>query len=387
MKKLAIISTHPIQYNAPLFKLLHERNVIEIMVFYTWGDSVLLNKYDPGFGINTFIDRTLLEKYQYTFVFNTASNKGSSHFFGIINPSIIELIKMYKPTALLVYGWSFYSHLQILRHFKKKIPILFRGDSTILNEINFFKKIIRTQFLKWVYSKIDYALYVGKNNYDYYKIAGLPSSKLIFVPHAIDIEKFEKLTSLQTERVVDFRNKLQIPKNDFIFLYAGKFEKNKNVELLLKAFMESKFNNQVHLLLVGNGILQDKFLKMSVNNNQIHYLEFQSYLDMPAIYELCDVFVLPSNKETWGLCVNEAMANGKPIIVSDKCGCAIDLIDGNDIGYIFESKNIQDLKNKLQQIYSEREIFPLKKEIVKNKIASYSFENIAQSIEKIVTTI
>ncbi len=389
MKKLAIISTHPIQYNAPLFKLLQERNIIEIMVFYTWGDSVLINKFDPGFGIKTNIDKSFLENYQYTFVLNTAKRKGSSHFMGIINPTLIENIQTYNPTALLVYGWSFYSHLLILRHFRNKIPILFRGDSTIMDDLVFFKKLIRTQFLKWLYSNIDFALYVGKNNYDYYKMAGLNTSKLIYAPHAIDNERFEKLSLLQSEKVVDFRNKLQIPKNDFIFLYAGKFEKKKNVELLITAFMHCNFNQQVHLLLVGNGFLQNKLKNLALKNENIHFLDFQSYQDMPAVYDLSDVFILPSKgpAETWGLSVNEAMANGKPVIVSNKCGCAIDLIEDYKNGFIFESENKEDLSNKLLQLYSQRNSISIMKENAKNKIASYSFIKVAQAIEDIVVNL
>lgn len=63
MKRLAIITTHPIQYNAPLFKLLTQRNNITIKVFYTWGKSVLENKYDPGFKKNIEWDIPLLDGY------------------------------------------------------------------------------------------------------------------------------------------------------------------------------------------------------------------------------------------------------------------------------------------------------------------------------------
>ncbi len=89
MKRLAIITTHPIQYNAPLFKLLSKRNNISIKVFYTWGEAVLQKKYDPGFGKTIEWDIPLLEGYEYTFVENTAKKPGSHHFSGIDNPRLI----------------------------------------------------------------------------------------------------------------------------------------------------------------------------------------------------------------------------------------------------------------------------------------------------------
>src|SRR5665647_1236493 len=102
MKRLAIVTTHPIQYNAPLFELLSQRKNIEIKVFYTWGESVLQEKYDPGFGKVIQWDIPLLKGYEYEFLKNTADDKGSHHFNGIINPHIIDSIKNYNPDAVLV---------------------------------------------------------------------------------------------------------------------------------------------------------------------------------------------------------------------------------------------------------------------------------------------
>ena len=70
MKKLAIVTTHPIQYNAPVFRMLQERNVIAIKVFYTWGEKVLENKYDPGFNRVIDWDIPLLNGYDYVMVNN-----------------------------------------------------------------------------------------------------------------------------------------------------------------------------------------------------------------------------------------------------------------------------------------------------------------------------
>ena len=67
MKRLAIVTTHPIQYNAPLFKLIQERGNIQIKVFYTWGKTALKNKFDPGFGKYISWDIPLLDGYEYSF--------------------------------------------------------------------------------------------------------------------------------------------------------------------------------------------------------------------------------------------------------------------------------------------------------------------------------
>ena len=116
-KKLAIITTHPIQYNAPLFKLLTEKNQISIKVFYTWGEDSIKQKFDPGFQRNIEWDIPLLEGYDYAMVENVSKNPGSHHYKGIINPTLNKEIEEWGADAILIYGWNFNSHLKCLQFF------------------------------------------------------------------------------------------------------------------------------------------------------------------------------------------------------------------------------------------------------------------------------
>lgn len=172
-KRLAIITSHPIQYNPTVFRMLNARSRVEVKVFYTWGEDSWKEKFDPGFQRVIKWDIPLLDGYKYDFLQNVAKEKGSHHFKGIINPGIVDEINTYNPDAILLYGWSFNSHLRVLRHFGGKKMILFRGDSTILNRIPIFNRIFRYIILKWVYSHIDKALYVGKSYYDYFRKFGV----------------------------------------------------------------------------------------------------------------------------------------------------------------------------------------------------------------------
>ena len=132
--RLAIITTHPIQYNAPLFKQMNEGGIgFEIRVFYTWSQSKD-SLFDREFGRPVDWDIPLLAGYDYTFVENVSGDPGSHHFNGIINPTLLEEIEAWNAAAVLVFGWSFASHLKAIKHFNKKIPVLFRGDSTLMDE-------------------------------------------------------------------------------------------------------------------------------------------------------------------------------------------------------------------------------------------------------------
>lgn len=386
MKRLAIITTHPIQYNAPLFQLLAERKDIVIKVFYTWGDTVLKKKYDPGFQKNIEWDIPLLEGYEYEFVENRAADKGSHHFKGIDNPTLIHQIEAWQADALLLYGWSFKSHLKLMRYFKGKKRILFRGDSTLLDETKKFsiKKIVRKFFLKWVYKKVDTALYTGTANKHYYLKFGLKENQLVFAPHAIENSRFNQ------NPVSGWRNKLAIPETAIVFLFAGKLETKKNPGLLLDAFIELEVPN-TFLLIVGNGILENllkqKWQSLSQTlQKQIFLIDFVNQQAMPSLYNACDVFVLPSQGpgETWGLSVNEAMACGKSILVSDKCGCAEDLVMNEKNGYTFHSGNKKDLENKILLMASDKNKLDEMGKQSLSIINEWNFEKVAAAIEAAV---
>ncbi|MDB4926980.1 glycosyltransferase family 4 protein [Mucilaginibacter sp.] len=349
MKKLAIIITHPIQYYAPVFKLLAQK--IDIKVFYTWGESSI-SKHDPGFGKMIKWDIDLLEGYDYQWIKNIATNPGSHHFNGIINPDLITSIKTWQPDTILVYGWAYKSHLSVIRYFKNKIPVLFRGDSTLLNKKPGFKNLIRTIYLKWVYNHIDYALYTGTNNKAYYKKYGLKNSQLIFVPHAVDNDRFSIRYPVES---AELRSSLKIEKEAILILFAGKFESVKNVELLLSAFINLNHPN-AHLLLVGNGINELTLKTAAAKSNveaKIHFMDFKNQSFMPVIYQAANLFCLSSRSETWGLSVNEAMACGKAILVSDKTGCAADLVKTNINGCVFTSGSKNDIEEKLNLLVNK----------------------------------
>lgn len=364
--------------------MLGERGIVRIKVFYTWGEAVLQEKYDPGFGKNIEWDIPLLDGYEYSVIKNVSTQAGSHHFKGIDNPTIIREIIDWNADAILIIGWSFKSHLKLLRYFKGKITILFRGDSNLLDETAGFslKKTARRLLLKWVYRHIDKALFVGTANKNYYLAHGLKHSQLIFAPHAIDNDRF------LLDEGIHKRSELGIPKDAVVFLFTGKFQTKKDPQLLLDSFLRLK-NSTAHLLMVGEGELETE-LKATVDQQpweikrNIHFLPFQNQLQMPSIYKTADVLVLPSRGpgETWGLAVNEAMACSKAILVSDKCGCAIDLVQDGINGYVFQGRDGNSLLKKLEMFVSNQNGITEMGNRSLQIIQSCRFETICSAVEK-----
>ncbi len=354
MKKLAIVTTHPIQYNAPFFALLASSGKLDVNVFYTWEQSQAGKLYDPNFKREISWDIPLLNGYNYQFSKNSSSNPGSSHFSGIDNPNLIQEISEFKPDGLLVFGWSFKSHLKLLRHFSGKVPILFRGDSTLLDEPKNFsvKKLIRRMLLSWVYKHIDAALYTGEANREYFIKHGIAKDHLFYAPHAIDNSRFRN-ASLAEEKAEKWRLELGIGPDEKVVLFAGKLEPKKNPLGLMRAFKELNIS-KTHLIIVGTGVLEASLKELAAGDRRIHFLGFQNQQSMPVVYRLADIFVLPSvgPGETWGLALNEAMACNRTVIASDLCGATEDLVNKPGIGWQFEGRNPASLKAILQKALS-----------------------------------
>ncbi|MDQ0967623.1 glycosyltransferase involved in cell wall biosynthesis [Flavobacterium sp. W4I14] len=419
MKKLAIVVTHPIQYYAPIFELLSKKTTLK--VFYTRGAASV---YDHGFKKDISWDIPLLKGYDFEFLENTAKDPGTHHFGGIVNPTVMKQLANYEPSAILIYGWGWKSHLKIIRHFKGKIPIYFRGDSTLIDKKHNLKVFLQKLFLKWVYSYIDEAFYVGEANKAYFTAYGLKGKQLYFAPHAIDNDRFSKGRKAEADRL---RQKFGVADQEILILFAGKFEVKKNPSLLLEAFNALNLPN-VHLLFVGNGVLEGSLkrkveglgtkrsfdyaqddkegsLELEVRSSErmvneqsfdyaqddcikksIHFMDFQNQTEMPVVYQACDLFCLPSKGpgETWGLAVNEAMAAGKAVLVSTKVGCAVDLVKPGINGEVFRSNDLDDLMQKLRELTGSKGKLTRMGVQSQQIIQNWSFE---KQVEAIVGTI
>ena len=350
VRRLAIVCTHPIQYYAPVFRALAEREGVDVKVFYSM-ESSSPGSHDAGFGQRVEWDVPLLHGYEYEFGCNLARHPSSSRFKGVHDPTLNSRIEAWGPDFVLVYGWANRAHLAVLRHFKGRCTVLFRGDSTLLDERSGLRKALRRLWLRWVYKHVDMALAVGTRSRKYFEAMGLRGDQVVVAPHSIDNERFASRDAARLEAAAVWRQELGIPDDAVTFLFVGKLEANKAPELLLEAFLASCSNSSEHLVFVGSGPLEEDLRRMA--NDRVHYLGFQNQSEIPTVYRLGDLLVLPSGSETWGLAVNEAMASSRAVIVSDRVGCAIDLVEPSVNGWVFTSSDVDALKAVLSEASAE----------------------------------
>ena len=318
MRRLAILSTHPIQYNAPLFRMLHDEDALDVHVFFskTW-DQV---KYDPDFQREVTWDIPISEGYPHST--HDASNRSGQQ-------TLATAIRAFQPDALLVYGWNFPGHFAIMRQFHGRIPIWFRGDSHLLNPMPFWKKAMRRAMLTWVYRHVDVAFTVGTANEAYYCWSGLKQNQLIRAPHAVDNAYWLKDATNREKQAQEWRNSLGISDSAPVIGFAGKLEPLKQVSKLIEAVLLSP---EAHLVIAGTGVLEQELRARHSNADRIHFLGFVNQSRMPVFYRMLDILALVSNSETWGLCLNEAVLCGAKVLTSNRVGASLDIYDTGAVG-------------------------------------------------------
>ena len=342
---LGILATHPIQYYVPWYQALAQHPEINLEVFYCHRQSPY-GQAQAGFGVPFDWDIPLLDDYKYRFLNNKAFNPNVYTFFGCDTPEIMRIISDSSFDAFIVHGWYVKSFWQaITTCWNTHTPVLVRGDSQLLTQRFWINRLLKYLFFRWFIPRFDAYLVVGKRAREYYLHYGADKNKMFFVPHCVDNQFFASNQAMLESQRENLRRDWGIPRDSFTFLFAGKLIPLKRPYDFLKALeIVCKHFPLIFGLVVGDGSLRSELESFSRNANlPVVFKGFLNQKKMPKAYTVSDVLVLPSDRETWGLVVNEAFACGLPVIVSDKVGCAADLIIPGETGEVFPCSDIEKL--------------------------------------------
>lgn len=373
MNRLAIVTTHPVQYYAPWFRYLAANSGLDLRVYYLWNFGVS-DQMDPKFGVSVKWDIPLLEGYPHEFVPNKSRRPGTDRFWGIDNPTLSRRLADFEPNATLCIGYNYATFARLLFS-RPRSPLILRGDSHRLVPRTGWKSWIKRSALARVFKRFSAFLYVGQANREYYQVHGVPDKKLFFCPHTVDNARFQGERIQAEAAAVAWRRELGIPENHHVILFAGKFEPKKRPLDLLEAFRRSSLE-QTSLLFVGSGPLENELRRSATGVQNTFFAPFQNQTLMPRTYAAANLIVLPSYGpgETWGLCVNEAMCLGRPVIVSSHVGCARDLVKPGVTGLIFEAGRVDALTACLQTALSDPNELSKWGNAAASHVQSYSYE-------------
>jgi glycosyltransferase involved in cell wall biosynthesis len=294
--------------------------------------------YDAGFGGRQIAwDEDLLGGYRHEFLRNANRNDVSMGFLALRDLDVIRRIWKGRFDAVWVHGYSYLTlWLAILTARLRGLPILVREEQTLLHRRPRFRELARRVTLGLLF-RCSTGLYIGSNNREFFRAYGMPEERLFPAPYCVDNESLQRRArelSADRERV---RQQLGIDGAEPVILFVGKLVAKKDPLTLIEAFHAVRQKLPCHLLVVGEGPLEIAMRQWIQARGLlgVTFAGFMNRSEITAAYAVADVFCLPSTlHETWGIVVNEAMNFSLPIVVSDKVGCARDLVREGDNGHV-----------------------------------------------------
>lgn len=272
-----------------------------------------------------------------------------------------------KISALLIMMLKFY-----------KINFILNADGGFVTENTPIQNMIKKFFI----SKASYYLSSGLETNKYLTYYGADDSKIFCYPFTSLFEKDIKRKVLNSDEKNKVRKKYKLPIDKKIFISIGRFYYIKGNDIIINNVLKNEYKN-CEFYLISGGELKANYEDIIKRNNikNIHLIDYLNREDLYSYISACDCMLMPTRGDVWGLVINEAMAVGCPIIASNKCIAALELLDEK---YIFDINNQQELTNLIYTFInmSEQEKEKIGLDNIK-KIKKYTIENMAKEHLKI----
>lgn len=357
VKKIAVLTSHPIQYQAPLFRAIARQPDIDLTVFFGSDHGIASGKVDPGFGKAIAWDISLLEGYKHIFLNGNRPGREVGDW-RLDAPGLKSYFKSERYDTVLVFGWSkvlFWQAIWWARMYG--IPLIQRGESNLKHAQPWYVKAAKKILFPLLFKQFKAFLAIGKLNAELYRHFGVPEEAIFAAPYCVDNDFFSERAAAQTANARQLRRDSGIHDDDTVFLFMGKFIDRKRPLDLIAAAAKIHVAGNSHVIFVGDGALLE-ICRNTITADKltnVHLAGFKNQSELPAYYAAADVLVLPSEYETWGLVLNEAMACGLPCIVSDACGAAADMILEGKTGFTYPMGDVPRLAELMMFMAGNKE--------------------------------
>ncbi|MES2219634.1 MAG: glycosyltransferase family 4 protein [Acidobacteriota bacterium] len=387
MLRVAYLLSHPIQYQSPLLRLLAQQPGLELTVLYT-SDFSVRSYHDKGFGAAVEWDVPLLGGYSHEFLPRLLDGQDVTFFRPLIR-GIYRRLWQGQFDVLWIHGYATLNSWMAMAAAKMLgIPVLLRTDSTLIDHPRGPVKLaVKNVFFRILRSFTYGVLSVGQRNTEYWRHHLGQDIPIFSIPYAVDNAYFQEKARAAGATREQLRKQLGLESNRSVLLFASKLLARKCCIDLVDAYLELTRRARLkdderplpYLLIVGEGEqrpqIEARLQQASEPDRQgVHLLGFRNQSELPRFYDLCDVFVLPSIHEPWGLVVNEAMNAGKAIIVSDQVGCQPDLVKYGDNGSVYPARNVGALADALERVLEDPEACRKMGRRSLERIQAFSFE-------------
>jgi glycosyltransferase involved in cell wall biosynthesis len=374
---LAIVTTHPIQYQIPIWQALAADGRVPFEVWYLTQHGVKPS-LDHEFGTTFRWDIDTLLGYPHQFL-KTAQGAVPWNFRKCrLRERLRDRIRQSGAAAVWVQGWQVAAYWQAAWEAKAAgIELWLRGESNDLTPTPAWKRPVKRIALGQLFSRVDRFLYIGSANRRLYQSFGIPEPRLHPAPYAIDNRRFAPQANALRPQRWELRRRWGIADDAFCVLFCGKFIQKKRPMDVVEGARLLRSNGRlpnIHLLFAGSGELGGALRHTCTVVHDAEWetgkpprsegsfsardggpvASFAGFLNQTEIsraYVAADCLVLPSEHgETWGLVVNEALASGTPAIASTSCGCTEDLLPSTCRTRSFAAGNVRALAEALMTV-------------------------------------
>jgi glycosyltransferase involved in cell wall biosynthesis len=377
--RLAIVSSHPIQYQVPLFRALAARRGVDLEVLFCHDHGAHAPAIDPGFGVPVRWDVPLLEGYRHRFLRNVAPRPKVS-FSGLVNPELVSIVGSDRYDAVLIHGYASVSNLLALATPRRgRTRLLMRGESHLRDPRSAATQRAKQVVLPALFRRVDHFLAIGTLNRQYYEHYGVPREKITLAPYTVDNAFFASQS--EPDRAAT-RARYHLPTDVPLFLFCAKLIPKKRPLDAVRAFAQARRAAPCALVMVGDGVLMPEVRREVAAlglERDVHLLGFRNQRELPSIYAACDALVLPSDCEPWGLVVNEAMVCGLAIAVSETVGSSVDLVTPEN-GAVFPVGDVAALARILTTWAQDREELARRGAASRTRIQAWGIEQTADGV-------
>ena len=356
--RVAIIASHVIQYQDPFFRLLAADPDIDLTVLYL-SDAGAQSYRDEDMGTTLQWDVEVLIGYRHAFLRNLArnSNRGWTRH---VNPGIVQaLLRGHYDMVIFMLGWgSISAVLGILTCRLGGIPFFLYGDSSFPPTEDSMRRRSRARLLRWLFRNTTGFMVSGALNAEYYRHYGADSNHFFLLPWAVDNERFEKASRFASGERERMRESLGIRPDQIVFVFSAKLIARKDPITLLHAYEQMPDRDQAVVLFLGDGVLREP-LEAYAQEHELagaHFTGFVNQSELPKYYGISDVLVLPSTYEPRGAVINEAMACGLPVVVTDRCGSIGDIVLEGENAFIYPAGDEVALAGFMDRLTADAEL-------------------------------
>ena len=380
--RLAYLVTHPIQYQAPLLRRIAAEPDIELTALFE-DDFSTRDHIDTGFGRAIAWDVKLVDGYRHRFLRPLRPGAhGSPSFWWPLSADLGATLRAGDFDALWVHGYSSANHLSAMALARRYgMTVLLRDETNDDSQSRSpLRKTAKRIAFKAIDRLVDTFLAIGTANAQHLMELGIAPTKLITMPYAVDNAHFAR--NLAQADAAGARARHGIAPDQKLILFSAKLIERKRPMDLLQAVaaLQHQTATRPALILAGDGELMPQLQDAvrSLGLHDTHLPGFQTQAELAGLYAAADVLVLPSEREAWGLVVNEAMNGGCAIIASDRIGAAPDLVQDN--GVVYPVGDVAALTRALQSVLASDATLKKMQQRSRELIAGWSFEQDVQAL-------